>query len=75
MDKKNIKNKYLKKIKLIKDYDKNYYDKNKPLVDDQIYDNLKNDILELENKFSFLKSKESPSEKVGYKPSKNFKKI
>ena len=74
MDKKNIKNKYLKKIKLIKDYDKNYYDKNKPLVDDQIYDNLKNDILELENKFSFLKSKESPSEKVGYKPSKNFKK-
>ncbi len=74
MDKKSTKNNYLKKIELIKDYNKNYYEKNRPLVDDQTYDTLKNEILELENKFNFLKSKESPSEKVGYKPSKNFKK-
>ena len=75
MDKKNIKNKYLKKLKLIKDYNKHYYEKSKPLVDDQVYDNLKYEIIELENKFEFLKSKESPSVKVGYKPSKNFKKF
>ena len=75
MDKKNIKYKYLKKLKLIKDYNKYYYEKSKPLVDDQVYDNLKYEIIELETKFEFLKSKESPSVKVGYKPSKNFKKF
>ncbi|MDA9631271.1 NAD-dependent DNA ligase LigA, partial [Candidatus Pelagibacter sp.] len=36
---------------------------------------LKRDILILENKFEFLKSKNSPSKVVGYKPSKNFQKV
>ena len=52
MDKKNIKNKYLKKLKLIKDYNKYYYEKSKPLVDDQIYDNLKYEIIELETQLA-----------------------
>ena len=65
---------YLKKIKLINRYNKFYYDKNKPLVSDQEYDQLKKKILLIEKKYDFLKSKDSPSKIVGYKPSKNFKK-
>ena len=38
------------------------------------YDDLKISILSLEKKNNFLKSKKSPSEIIGYKPSKNFKK-
>ena len=74
MDKKEIKEQYLKKINLINKYNKYYYDNSKPLVNDKVYDELKNNILLLEKKFSFLKSKQSPSETVGYKPSKSFKK-
>ena len=74
MDKKEIQKIYQKKIKLLDNYNKNYYDKNKPVVDDKNYDILKVDILLLEKKYDFLKSKKSPSEIIGYKPSKNFKK-
>ena len=74
MDKKEIKEQYLKKISLINKYNKYYYDNSKPLVNDKVYDELKNNILLLEKKYSFLKSKQSPSETVGYKPSKSFKK-
>ena len=75
MNKKEILKEYKKKIKQIKKFDLYYYDKSSPLVSDQIYDNLKKEILSLEIKNNFLKSKDSPSEIVGYKPSKNFKKI
>ena len=74
MNKKEIKKQYLKKIETINNYNKNYYDKSQPKVDDQLYDNLKNDILVLESKYEFLKSDKSPSINVGFKPSKNFKK-
>ena len=75
MNKKEILKEYKKKIKELKKFDLHYYDKSSPLVSDQIYDNLKKEILSLEIKNNFLKSKDSPSEIVGYKPSKNFKKI
>ena len=74
MNKREIIKKYNKKIKLLNNYNDYYYDKNQPLVDDQKYDELKNEILNLESKFSFLKSKQSPSNIVGHRPSKNFKK-
>ena len=41
MSKKKIKNQYRKKIKLINNYNEFYYDKSKPLVSDQNYDELK----------------------------------
>tara|TARA_B100000767_G_scaffold7841_1_gene7774 strand:- start:1690 stop:3720 length:2031 start_codon:yes stop_codon:yes gene_type:complete len=66
---------YLKKIELIKKYNKYYYDHNKPIVSDQKFDVLKKDIIELENKFKFLKSEYSPSRSVGFSPSKNFQKV
>ena len=70
-----IKEDYLEKIKLLKKYDKYYYSNNNPLVDDSTYDKIKNYVLSLEKKYSFLKSNDSPSLSVGFKPSKNFKKV
>ena len=75
MNKKEIETIYKKKIKLINNYNKNYYDKNSSLVTDKEYDELKKDILLLEKNYKFLSSDNSPSKTVGYKPSKNFKKI
>ncbi|WP_435162612.1 NAD-dependent DNA ligase LigA [Candidatus Pelagibacter bacterium nBUS_25] len=72
MNKKKIEFEYKTKIKLLVDYNKNYYDASKPSVTDKAYDDLKNSILILESKYSFLNSKNSPSKIVGYKPSKNF---
>jgi DNA ligase (NAD+) len=74
MDKKEIQREYQNKIKLVNKYNKHYYDISKPLVDDKVYDDLKNNIILLEKKYDFLKSKKSPSEIIGYRPSKNFKK-
>jgi len=70
-----IKNEYLKKIKLLNKYNKAYFDESKPLITDQEFDILKKKILELERKYNFLKHKNSPSKTLGFKPSKNFKKI
>ena len=74
MNKSEIKDKYLKKIKLLNKYNKYYYDKSNPIVLDRDYDELKKDILILESKYSYLNSKNSPSKTVGFKPSKNFQK-
>ena len=74
MNKKKIEIIYKKKIKLLNEYNKNYYDKSSPLVTDKKYDDLKKDILLLEKNNKFLNSNNSPSKTVGYKPSKNFKK-
>jgi DNA ligase (NAD+) len=74
MNKKKIESDYKKKINLITTYNKSYYDTSKPSVSDKVYDDLKNTILLLESKYSFLNSENSPSKVVGFKPSKNFKK-
>ena len=74
MDKKKIQIQYNKKITLLNKYNKFYYDQSKPIVSDKAYDELKKNILLLEVKYKYLKSKVSPSEIVGFKPSKNFKK-
>ena len=75
MDKKKIIKEYKNKIKLINKYNKFYYDKNSPIISDSEYDYLRKDLLSLETKYDFLKSKTSPSTSVGYKPSKNFNKL
>ena len=75
MNDEKIERDYLEKIKLLKRYNKKYFDENKSIISDADYDNLKKEIFILEKKYSFLKHEESPSNKVGYKPSKNFKKI
>jgi len=74
MNKKVIEKDYNKKIKLINKLNQFYYNKSKPIVQDFEYDELKKEIFSLEKKYNFLKSKDSPSQIVGHKPSKNFKK-
>ena len=75
MNDKEIYKEYLKKIKLIQKYNQLYYNKNKSDISDSQFDILKKEVLDLENKYKFLKDKNSPSETVGFKPSKIFKKI
>ena len=70
-----IKKKYRKKINEILKHNENYYDKNNPLISDKDYDELKREILDLEKKYKFLISDNSPSKIVGFKPSKNFRKV
>jgi len=75
MDKKKISKDYLHKIELLEEYNKNYYDKDNPIVSDQEYDLLKKEIIDLENSYKFLNNDRSPTKIVGFKPSKNFEKV
>jgi DNA ligase (NAD+) len=75
MNKKDILDEYKKKIQSLKQHNKKYYNDNSPIISDAVYDQLKVEIISLEKKYSFLKDLKSPSQTVGYKPSKNFKKV
>ena len=72
---KNIKQNYLKKINEFKKHNKLYYENSSPKISDKDFDELKKEILELEKKYTILKSNFSPSQVVGFKPSKNFLKF
>ena len=74
MKKDDIIRNYNYKLKELFNHNKLYYDKSKPIISDSKYDKLKNDILELENKYKFLKNNKSPDKVVGYKPSRSFEK-
>ena len=67
-----IKKEYLTKIKELKEHNLRYYEKSSPKILDSEYDQLKQEIIDFEKKYSFLKSKSSPSLLVGARPSKNF---
>ena len=75
MDSDLIKKKYKKKLDLIKYYNQKYYNENISEISDSDYDILKKELITLEKKYGFLKSKYSPQIQVGYKPSKNFRKV
>ena len=75
MEKKKLIKLYKFKIKEINHHNFLYYEKSEPKLSDSSFDNLKKEILDLEKKYKFLKSKDSPSNSIGYKPSKNFKKV
>ena len=75
MNKNLIKKQYLAKIDLLDYYNKKYYDENTSEITDSEFDLLKKEIIELEKKYDFLKSNKSPQVQIGFKPSKNFKKV
>ena len=75
MNKNLIKKNYKKKLDLFDRFNKKYFDQNISEISDADFDELKKEILDLEKKYSFLKSEKSPSIKVGFKPSKNFSKV
>ncbi|MDA9753322.1 NAD-dependent DNA ligase LigA [Candidatus Pelagibacter sp.] len=74
MKKNLIQKEYKKKIKLFSFYNQKYYNENISEISDSEYDQLKKDLIALEEKHKFLKSKISPLNSVGFKPSKNFEK-
>ena len=65
---------YKSKIKEFNKHNKLYYDKSNPKISDSDYDDLKKEIYSLENRHDFLKNSKSPSNSVGFKPSKSFEK-
>ena len=75
MNKNLIKKNYKKKVELFNRYNEKYFDENISEISDSDFDKLKREILDLEQKYTFLKSKKSPLNSVGFKPSKNFKKV
>ena len=75
MKDKEIKRIYIKKLTEIEKYNEYYFDKNNSLISDAEYDLKKKEILNLEKKYKFLNNKNSPSKTIGFKPSKNFKKV
>jgi len=70
-----IKKDYFKKIKLLQNCNKHYYDKAKPIFSDEEFDLLKRNIIDLEDRYNFLIDEKSPTKSVGFKPSKNFQKV
>ena len=66
---------YLKKKKLLNKHNKLYYDKDSPVVNDELYDDLKKEVAELEKKNIYLRKYGPTSNSVGFKPSSKFTKI
>ena len=75
MERKEIEKVYVKKINKLKKYDEAYFKYDSPIISDKDYDDIKQEILNLEKKYNYLKSQNSPSKKVGYKPSSKFDKV
>tara|TARA_Y100000590_G_scaffold107968_1_gene122803 strand:+ start:19340 stop:21376 length:2037 start_codon:yes stop_codon:yes gene_type:complete len=75
MQKKEIEKEYLKKINQLKKFDKAYFQDDSPIIPDKEYDHIKQEIFDLERKYSYLKNESSPSKKVGFAPSNKFKKV
>ena len=63
------------KIKNLKKHNNLYYNNDNPIINDFQYDKIKKELLELENKYPFLRKNESVRSIVGAKPLNKFKKI
>ena len=66
---------YKKKISEIKKHNSFYFNQDNPKISDKEYDDLKKEIILLENKHLFLKKLNLLSKIVGAKPANKFKKI
>ena len=74
-DKLKLINYYKKKIKEIKHHNNLYYNNDNPELSDSSYDQLKQEILDLENRHVFLQELNLLKPIVGSKPTNKFKKI
>ena len=70
-----IKKKYLKLKKEINIHNKLYYEESNPKISDSEYDVLWKDLKNLEKEYPFLKTKNTPTTQVGYKPNEKFTKV
>ena len=59
MKKQDIQKLYKKQKKLLLKYNHHYFNLDSPLVSDSKYDKVKNEVIELENSFTYLKDNKS----------------
>ncbi len=75
MKKQDIQKLYKKQKKLLLKYNHHYFNLDSPLVSDSKYDKVKNEVIELENSFTYLKDNKPIQDRVGAPVTKKFKKI
>ena len=75
MKKNDLINKYKNLIKTLKKHNNSYFNEDDPKITDAEYDQLKKKILNLENKYSFIKKIKISDKVVGAKPTNKFKKV
>ncbi len=72
---KEVKERYKKLKESIKRHSQLYHTLDKPEISDEAYDSLLREVLEIEEKYPELKTVDSPTERVGGDPLKEFTKI
>ena len=75
IDQEKVKKLYTKKVEKLLKFNKAYFDKDKPIVSDSEFDELKKELLALVKKYPFLNKIKNLNTLVGYKPSTKFEKI
>ena len=71
---KNLKE-YKSKKKILLNYNKLYYDKSSPKIDDASYDKLKQELLNYEKSNKIPTEEKKISQIVGFEPSEKFSKV
>ena len=66
---------FKKKVKFLKKHNEHYFKDDDPKISDSDYDKIKYEIIQLENKYPFLKELKLFDNSVGYAPYNKFKKI
>ena len=74
-NKKKIQDEYKKKVNRLLNFNKAYFDKDKPVVSDSEFDKLKQELITISKKYTFLKKIKDLNNIVGFKPSTKFEKI
>ena len=74
-NKKKIQDEYKKKVNRLLNLNKAYFDKDKPIVSDSEFDKLKQELINISKKYTFLKKIKDLNNIVGFKPSTKFEKI
>ena len=63
MQRKEIEKVYTSRINELKNHDRAYFKHDNPIISDKEYDEIKQEILNLEKKYKYLKNKNSPGQK------------
>ena len=74
-NKKKIQDEYKKKVNRLINLNKAYFDKDKPIVSDSEFDKLKQELINISKKHTFLKKIKDLNKIVGFKPSTKFEKV
>ena len=74
-NKKKIQDEYKKKVNRLINLNKAYFDKDKPIVSDSEFDKLKQELINISKKYTFLRKIKDLNKIVGFKPSTKFEKV